>query len=53
MTERMDFNTTITKRLKILNENMHILWEWMGNINREVKMIGKEHMEILELKNTT
>ena len=52
MTERIDFNTAITNGLKIFNESMDILWEQRGKANREVKMIGKEHMKILELKNT-
>lgn len=52
ITETMHFTTTITNRLKDLNENTNILWEWIGSINREVKMIEKEHMDILELKHT-
>lgn len=49
MTRTMDFNTTIKSRLKELNKNMNIFWEQMENINK-VKIILKEHMEILELK---
>lgn len=47
----MDINTIIN-RLKDLYENMNKLWGQIGNINREVKMIEKEHIEILELKHT-
>lgn len=46
----MKFNTTITSRLKDLNENVNKLWEQIGSINREVKLIEKEHMDVLELK---
>lgn len=49
MTRTMDFNTTIKSRWKELNKNMNIFWEQMENINK-VKIILKEHMEILELK---
>lgn len=51
-TETTNFNTTIINRLRGLNENMNIPWEQMGDINREVKTIEKEHMDILELKHT-
>lgn len=52
MTEMMHFNTIIINSLKDLNKNMNILWKQMGRINREVKMIEKEHLEIREQEHT-
>ena len=52
MADMMDFNMIKISSLKDLSKNMNIVWKQMGNINREVKMIEKEHMEILVQKNT-
>lgn len=52
MADVTDFNMIKTSSLKDLNKNMNTVWKQMGNINREVKMIEKEHMEILVQKST-